>query len=261
MAFLRDRIENVRARFLPDGIAADGRRDMMCRAAVVTWRSTHTGMLHQVYVNNHLAAVTHEPGQRRVVVQIPGSFQSATSLEVVAVEPEDACIDFGRQLNALAPAEGRLRLTLLRSQSLPLDGTANVYFDDGTGQIDYAQPLNTSPIRVWPCRQDKAGFGMSRFGESDFGYDSAAAIGFGKGRFGHGQFGLDADAIEWIGPPLSAGLYRFGVKITDSHGNVSTASETGPVTIMPAATPAARLEVGTLDPKTAQLTLRVSNTQ
>jgi hypothetical protein len=79
---------------------------------------------------------------------------------------------------------------------------------------------------------------MSGFGVGDFGYDSAAAVGFGKGSFGHGQFGLDADTIEWISPLLMAGVYKFGVKVTDGAGNQSSASETEPITVMPAARPA-----------------------
>lgn len=261
MSLLREGIENVRACFLPDGMAADGRRDMTCRAAVVTWRSMHTEMLHQVYVNGRLAATTHEAEQNRLVVQVPGSFRSAGSLEIVAVEPEDAYADFGDQLDATAPADGRLRLDLLRDQALPVDAMANIYFDNGSGQIDYAEPLNAFPLPLWPCPQDKAGFGMARFGEGDFGYDAAASVGFGRGRFGHGQFGLDADTIEWISRPLPVGLYRLGVKVADSRGNESTASEVGPVAIVPAATPAARLGIAAFDPTKNQLTLRISEQQ
>jgi hypothetical protein len=99
---------------------------------------------------------------------------------------------------------------------------------------------------------------MSRFGVSDFGYDSAASVGFGKGSFGHGQFGLDADVIEWLSETLAAGVYRFGVKIFNGAGNESDVSETGPVTVIPAAKPAEQMTVSSFDKQTNQIVLNVS---
>lgn len=147
---------------------------------------------------------------------------------------------------------------MLRSQNLPISATAQIYFDNGTGEIDYDNPLNDSPIRVWPARQDKAGFGMSRFGASDFGYDSAAAVGFGKGSFGNGQFGLDADTFEWVSAPMQAGVYKFALKITDEAGNESSGSETIQVTVTPAARPAEQVSISSFDKQTNQLVLSVS---
>lgn len=257
MSFARDGIENVRVLVLPDGVAADGRCAAVSRTALVAWHSSLEGMCHQVYLNGRFAGSTLDAEQRQLVVHAPSSFPSAVRVEVIAVAPKDAHLDFTRELTPLAPGSGRVRLTLLRSQTLPMEATANVYGDHGTGQVDYAEPLNPMPISIWPCRQDKAGFGMAQFGAGDFGYDSAASIGFGKGNFGHGQFGLDADAIEWIGPPLPLGRYRFGVRIADGRGNESPASETETIPVIPAAKPAAGLEVATLDERTNQLTLRI----
>ncbi len=98
---------------------------------------------------------------------------------------------------------------------------------------------------------------MSRFGASDFGYDSAAAVGFGKGSFGNAQFGLDADTFEWVSSPMQVGVYKFAVKITDEVGNESIASETGQVTVTPAARPAEQVSVFSFDKQTNQLVLSV----
>jgi hypothetical protein len=258
MRFTHAGIENVRMLALPDGIAADGRGAAVSRTALVTWHSSRAGMHHQVYLNGRFAGSTREAGQRRLVVHSPSSFQSAVRVEVIAVEPADAHLDFARELDRPAAGSGRVRLTILRSQTLPIEATANVYFDRGTGQIDYTAPLNPVPIPIWPCRQDKAGLGMAQFGAGDFGYDSAAAVGFGKGSFGHGQFGLDADTIEWISPALPLGRYRFGITIADAAGNESPASETTAITVVPAAQPAAGLEIVTFNERTNQLTLRIS---
>ncbi len=259
MSFVREGIDQVRAFVLPDGIAADGNCVSVSAAALVTWRSAHAGLFHQVYVNGRFAGATLDTQQRQLVVQAPGSFDTAVHIEVVAVEPKDAPRDFTGRLTPMPGDSGRVRLTLLRSQALPIQATANVYCDDGTGVIDYMEPLNDAPIPIWPCMQDKAGFGMAHFGAGDFGYDSAASIGFGRGSFGHGHFGLDADTIEWISPPLPLGRYRFGIKTVDARGNESVASETEAITVIPAARPATKLDVAAFDLQTNQLTLSISD--
>lgn len=259
MPIIREGIEDVRGFVLPDGIAADGRGAAFSRTALVTWRSTLKGCFFQVYVNGRFAGATFEIEQRQLVVQLPSSFESAVRLEVVGVEPAEAHIDFAAELDSARLDGTRVKLTLLRSHSLPLGAAANAYFDHGTGQIDYHMPLNPDPIPLWPCRQDKAGFGMAQFGTGDFGCESAAAIGFGKGSFGQGQFGLDADALAWISPELALGTYRFGVTVIDAEGNEGPARETGPITVVPPARPAARLDVVTFDASANQLTLSISD--
>lgn len=259
MSFTREGVEQVQGALLPDGIAADGRGAGFSRTVLVTWHSSLVGKLHQVYVNGRFAGVTFDPQQRQLVVQLPSSFASAVRLEVIGVEPDQAHVDFSAELDAPQTNGTRVRLTLLRSQGLALGASANIYFDNGTGQIDYDVPLNPAPIALWPCRQDKAGFGMAQFGAGDFGYESAAAIGFGKGVFGQGQFGLDADAVEWISPNLAEGTYRFGVIVVDSDGNESLASETAPIGLVPPAKPAAGLDIVSFDAAGNQLTLYISD--
>jgi hypothetical protein len=258
MSVYREGIQNVHAFVLPDGIAADGTWAAISAAAMVTWHSSHAGKLHQVYLNGRLAGVTIDSEQRRLVVQTPKSFESAVRVEVVAVDPADAHVDFADDMESPQTCS-RVRLSILRSQTLPLGARANVYFDSGTGSIDYGQPLNASPIAIWPYPQDKAGLGMSEFGASDFGYDSAACVGFGKGSFANGQFGLDTDTIEWVSPVLALGRFRFGVKVLDSHGNESAACETDPIVVVPPAKPAGALSILAFDPQTNQLTLSVSD--
>jgi hypothetical protein len=101
---------------------------------------------------------------------------------------------------------------------------------------------------------------MCRFEASDFGYDSAAAVGFGKGSFGCGWFGLDADTIEWLSPPLKAGVYRFSVMVVDGTGNKSSFIEKEPITVTPASKPAVKLDVSTFERQTNQLVLKILDT-
>lgn len=258
MRLHRDGIRDVLAVPLPEAIATDGCGTAVSGAVQVTWRSSHTGMLHQVYLDGRFAGTTLDVDQRQLVVQPPSSFLAAVRVEVAAVRPQDAHLDLGSELDPPS-ATGRVRLVLLQSQTLPPGARFNVYSDHGAGAIDYAAPLNASPIPVWPCPQDKAGFGMAAFGASDFGYDSPACVGFGRGRFAEGPFGMDAGAIEWISPLLPLGRHRFGVEALDASGNEGPACETSLVAVVPLPKPAAALHVASFDPQTHQLTLRIGD--
>jgi hypothetical protein len=257
MGPVRTSIESVRAFELPSGIRVDGSSVPEPGSALVKWRSSLHNLFYQVYVNGRFAGATIDSEQRQMVVPIPTSFESPVHIEVIGVEAEQANADFSNELEQSQADSGRVRVVLLRSQSLPIDATAQIYLDNGTGQIDYDNPLTDSPIRIWPAWQDKAGFAMSGFGLGDFGYDSAAAVGFGKGSFGCGQFGLDADTLEWISPSLQSGVYKFGVKIADQSGNQSSAVETESITVMPAARPADGLRIVSFDNDTNQLLLEI----
>jgi len=257
MAFCRDGIEDVRACVLPDGIGPDGRAAALSRSMLVTWHSSLEGRLYQVYANGRLAGVTVDSYQRQMVISAPSSFDAAVRVEVVAVEPGEAHVDFAADIEQPSHLGARVRLVVLRGQNLPAGAALNIYYVGGTGQIDYDEPLNETPIPIWPCPQDKAGFGMSRFGEGDFGWDAAGAVGFAKGCFGYGPFGRDADAIEWISPLLASGTYRFGVRVVDEAGNRSAAIKTKPLTVVAPARPAARLDIASFDAKTGRLTLDV----
>ena len=184
MPISRAGIEDVRACVLPDAIASDGRAATVSRSVLVTWRSALEGRLFQVYVNGRLAGVTVDPQQRQMVVVGPCSFEAAVCIEVVAVEPHEAHVEFAGDIERPTNLGARVRLMLLRSQDLPVGAAFNVYGDGGTGQIDYDAPLNERPIPIWPCPQDKAGFGMACFGDGDLGWDAAAGGGGGKGCLG-----------------------------------------------------------------------------
>ncbi|HUU18717.1 MAG TPA: hypothetical protein VMW72_16325 [Sedimentisphaerales bacterium] len=261
MGLISTGIEKVRAFELPAGIWADGKCVETPRAALVKWsaKANSSDMFYQVYVNGQYAGATIDGRQRQMIVPIPTSLESAVRIEVFAVEAEQASTDFSNELVNPPTTSERVRISLLRSQNLPSDATAEIYFDNGTGEVDYDTPLTNSPIRIWPAWQDKAGFGMSKFGVDDFGYGSAAAVGFAKGSFAHGQFGLDADTIEWVSQPLQAGVYKFGVKVINGRGNESNANATEPITVIPAARPAERLSISSFNKQTNQLALKIED--
>ena len=258
MSLISSGIKKVRVFELPGGIWSDGSSIAAPRIALVRWRSCWNDKFYQVYVNGQYAGTTVDNSHRQMIIQVPTSFESVVRIEVFAVEANETNRDFSSVVGCSDGHSGRVKTTFLRSQNLPMGSTAQVYFDNSSGEIDYDHPLSDWPVRVWPTWQDKAGFGMTRFGFSDFGYDGAAAVGFGKGSFGQGQFGFDADTFEWVSRPLQTGVYKFAVKITDEAGNESDASETGQITVIPAARPAEQVSVFSFDKETNQLVLSVS---
>ncbi|MBN2592863.1 MAG: hypothetical protein JXA81_05090 [Sedimentisphaerales bacterium] len=259
MSLNGDGIDSVKAFDLPAGIRMNGQYVKEPRVALVKWQSTWSDKFHQVYVNGRYAGSTLDSLQRQLLVPVPTSSECGVRIEVFAVDSEYADTDFSSELDPPSVDNGRVKITLLRSQNLPMDASAEIYFDNSTGQIDYENPITKAPIQIWPARQDKAGFAMSQFGLSDFGWDSAAAVGFGKGSFGYGQLGLDADTIEWTSPILPSGTYKFGIKIRDASGRQSTGSKTGPITVTPAARPAEGLSISSFDKQTNQLVLNIEN--
>ncbi len=258
MGLIGSGIEKVRVFELPGGIREDGEAVAIPRTVLVRWKSSWDDKFYQVYVNGRYSGSTLESWQRQMVVQVPTSLESPVRIEVFAVDAEVVDTDFSEEVEFFSANSGRIKIIFLRGQNLPVFSTAQIYFDKGTGEIDYDNPLLNQPIQIWSAWQDKAGFGMSRFGASDFGYDSAAAVGFGKGVFGRGQFGLDADVIEWVSPFMQTGIYKFAVKVVDGAGNESGGSESCEVTVIPAARAAEHLKILSFDKQANQLVLSVS---
>jgi hypothetical protein len=252
-------ISKVRAFCLPAGIGADGKIIAEPRRALVRWHSDWLDKLYQVYVNGKYAGSTFGSKQRELIVHIPSSTQSAAVIEVFAVEPELIDLDFSDELQNADGKTGRVRINWSRRQSLPLRATAQIYSNNGSGDIDYDAPVNETPKIIWPAWQDKGGFGLSKFGRSDFGFDASAAIGFGRGCFGAGEFGLDADVISWTSGQLQPGKYKFAVKVLDSRSNEDEGrNETELMTVIPGARPAEEVSPASFDKQTNELVFSVS---
>jgi len=256
MGLVSSGIDRVRAFALAAGVRADGEAISEPQSALVKWRSEHEDKLCQIYVNGELAGVTTDYRQRYMIVPICSLWSSAVRIEVFAVEASEANVNFSSQVQSRSQA-GRVKLGWARSMDLPFEGTAQVYSDGGSGEIDYENPVSKEDIQLWPSWQDKVGFGLSWFGEGDFGYEGSAAVGFGRGLFGEGEFGFDADEISWESGELETGKHKFAVKVTDRFGQDSDAQETGQITVIRRATPAEGLEVGSYDKAEDRLVLSV----
>ena len=247
MGLISDGINCVRAFGLAAGIETfvGVINEPLC--ALVKWRSEHEDKLHQVYVDGEFAGVTTEFAQREMVVGIRCNQSSGARIEVYAVEPGEAHIDFGQGLESRGK-RGRVELGWMRGMRLPFEGKAEVYSDNGSGEIDYESPVTQDGILLWPSWQDKAGFGVGRFGVGDFGFDGCGAVGLGLGVFGKGEFGFDADEISWVSGELETGRYKFAVETTDQSGRAgSNPVESEQVVLIRAAQPGDSLEIDSYD--------------
>jgi hypothetical protein len=251
MTVLSEGISKVRAFALPAGVSCDGRANQLAGAAIVKWHSTYNDMLHQVYVNSRFAGVTVEPAQQHLIVPVPLSQKTAVRIEVFAVEPGYADVDFSDELNSEWTQAERVKIEFPRIDNLPANGSVDCYLSD--------DKLNKRAVKIWPESASKGGFGLSCFGLSDFGYDGSAAIGFGKGSFGVGWFGFDADMLCWQSQQLEIGNYKFGIRITDNSGNQTQEQiETEMITVIPPAKPAERLTIESFDKQSGKLVFQVA---
>jgi len=252
-------IDKVRAFILPAGVGADGRVVAKPQTVFVRWQSEWSDKLHQLYANGEYAGVTLDTEQRDMVVHFRSSWQSAVCIEVFAIEPGQGNLDFSSELETAERHSGRVEISWLRQQALPAGGTAEVFSNNGNGDIDYDKAVTSRALRIWPAWQDKGGFGFSRFGRSDFGFDGSAAVGFGKGAYGMGDFGFDADVISWRSSELEAGVYKFAVKVADELGNEDAGEdETEPITVIPRPRPAEELAVASFNKGANELVLSVA---
>jgi hypothetical protein len=258
MGLSSEGITKVRAFELPAGVWKDGDSVGVPRTVLLSWQSSLQDKFYQVYVNGRYYATSDGAKQRRMLVQLPSSFSSSVHIEVFAVDACEADRDFSSELDESYCKSGRVKISLLRQQKLAAGAMVNIYFDNGTGEIDYDNPINTEPIEVWADWQDKGGFGMSRFGRSDFGRDWSSGAGFGVGCFGWGEFGVDADVIEWISEQLPAGVYKFAVKIIDAEGNESEPIESGEILAEPAARGVEDLSIVSFDESGGKMVLGIN---
>ncbi|MCF7956142.1 MAG: hypothetical protein K9M75_10095 [Phycisphaerae bacterium] len=233
MALISSGVEKVRAYALSVGVGADGNAINEPLSVLVCWQSEHDDKLYQIYINGKLCGFTENLNERQAVVSFRSSWQSSICIEVFAVEPWQAVNDYSSEVEFAGGS--RVRLRWIRRSTVPLDAVADIFSNDGSGEIDYQEPVEEG-LPYWDIRQDKWGFGLSCFGASDFGYDGAGAAGFGRGCFGEGEFGFDSEYLEWESCELKAGEYQFGIKIRSKDGIIDeAASETATVIVLPAA--------------------------
>jgi hypothetical protein len=218
MAFGTTNIEQVKAMSVPAGQRPKGGVVAQAGVMLVSWRSGETDKLFQVYVNGRLMGASAHRQQRALLVEYDHTHPAV--IEVVWVRAQDRYVDYARQLNGFTEKDGvHAVVSLPRRGTMELGSRAKLFWDAGTGVMDYSQPLMVQ--EVWPEPEDKWGWGQDGFGRGDFGYSSTAAPGWGRGSFGEGEFGFDADKLVFESEALPRGTYQFAVRLTDAQGNAA----------------------------------------
>lgn len=217
MTYSTDNIDHVSAIAFPAGQLRDGTMVPLPGLILLKWHSSATDRLFQAYVNGRLAGATVVPEQRMLLVQYDHTHTAA--IEIIAVTPNNRDKDYGPKLCGFKETDGcHVVLSWPRRGCLPLGSTAQVYWNGGSGDIDYGKPLATQAI--WPDIAEKWGWGLDAFGNGDFGYSGNGAPGWGRGSFGEGEFGFDADMLSFRSEPLGLGKYAFVVRLFDGAGNI-----------------------------------------
>jgi len=133
-------------------------------------------------------------------------------------------------MSSIIATSRRVRVTWPKQHSVEDGGGFNLYNDLRDGSVDYATPLNDTPIDAWPTLAGKLGFLLGGFLMGGF-LEGDGGFGFLSGRFLAGGF-LEGDAtqevgdnIGWLSDKLTDGDWIFGIKAVDAAGNESTATE------------------------------------
>lgn len=238
--FATQGIDDLQARPLGEGYGYE-----------VTFRSTHEGLCHQLYVDGRLADWTEDPSGRGFFVAEP---EGPHNVAVVAVEYESRQTDFSAMAgDVLAPPAWVFRTSVARGTWTGRGDRVALLGDHATGTIN-PEPLAVRD--VWPEWVGHQGWGQDGFGLSAFGYDSSAAPGFARGAFGAGPFGLDGDLITLEAGLEEEGLHRLVVRRTQPDGSFADGPETVFLCTPPPAPPE-WLQAASYDAQSGLLTLQL----
>jgi len=249
-------VDKVKATAFALGRRRDGQMVPLPGVILLNWRSSETQKQFQAYVDGELAGVTIHPHQRTLLVQY--AHTHPVVIEVIAVDPDDRDKDFSEVLSGFSNRDGcHVVLRWPRRGSLPLDTEVQVYWNNGSGAIDYdTEPLLTR--KVWDKPTEKWGWGFDAFGVGDFGYSGTGAPGWGRGSFAEGEFGFDAEYFKLRTDALPLGTYLFGVRLSDDMGNLD-GGDIDELSLSVDPIPRApQLEIDSYDKDTATLVLRIT---
>jgi hypothetical protein len=253
MKLICENISDVRAVVIPTAVGL-GQTWSEPGRVLVTWSSDWQDKYFQIYAAGILAGVTNALTARSMIIGIVARPGEIVGIEVFAVEPAYADEDLSCEL-AADGRNGTVRISWLKDQQLGLDTLIDIFYDAGTGVIDYSKPLNCRPIRLWRDEYEKAGFGLADMASCDFGFDGAAAPGLGLGSFGLAVHGFDAATDYWQSDQLPAGQYRFAVRFTIS--GAQNIVELAPVVVRSRVLNPCCITAVSLDGATGRLILRL----
>ena len=224
MGFSNENIFNVKATGFPLGMGRYSSCIDFPGLILVSWRSSVADMLFQVYVDGTWAGVTFSCDQRKMLV--PCGHTRTVAIEILGVDPADQYVDYSCELSSFTNDKdgGYVKLTWPQKGNLPWGSKIEIYGDNGSGVIDYDEPLYSR--NVWLHLSEKWGWGLDAMGRGDFGFSGTGAVGWGHGGLGRGEFGFDALIQSFSSEVLSPGLYQFAIRVVDSCGNYNSEDDT-----------------------------------
>ena len=217
----------------------------------VTFRSSNTGLHHQLYVNGQLADVTDTAEQRTFC--LPAD-TSPMEVAIAAVDRLNRETDMSDRLPPPLRNPGWVySSSVVQSVSHRIGDRLSCHKDHTTGQVD-PQPLMVREI--WPAWVPRWAWGEIAFGAGGFGYGGTGAPGLGKGAFGAGPFGMNADVLHIYAPLSEEGNHQIVLRTVAQDGR-SVDSETQNFAATPPPKPAASITVTQYDIETHTLTLAI----
>jgi hypothetical protein len=241
-----EKISDVKVYRVIAGTGENGQTVYEPFSLLVRWRSGYVGKCYQIYINGKMVKKITDSKQRNAVVTYSCLHVTAAKVSVCAVEPKDVNVDYSREFMNLE-STGQVHISWARGLYLPYKGKAEVFSNDGIGNISYDSPEHKFAIPLWPIWQDQSGWGMSKFGKSDFGYDSSAAAGFGQGAFGFGEHGFDAVKQKWSSGRLKKGKYKYSIQVYDANGCTARSTETDEIVVTALPEPCEKLVIEDYD--------------
>jgi len=138
---------------------------------------------------------------------------------------------------------------------------ARLCWDAGSGAVDYANPISTEKMELFPNNCGIHGFGTAPIDKGPFG--SAVCIGtpgWASLPFGCSPFGLGTCLLRARYRVTACGSYKFGLAVYDSAGNRHSGSSAEIAVTVHTAPPApSGLRKVSYNPATGNLILAVAS--
>jgi hypothetical protein len=102
---------------------------------------------------------------------------------------------------------------------------AKLFWDSGTGTIDYDAPVDNRLYELFPDGAGIYGFGHALWGHFRWGHaQSRRAPGFGHLSWGRFPWGHGSGVVVASHVVSACGTYKYALKIYDSTGNAQSGS-------------------------------------
>jgi hypothetical protein len=219
---------------------------------LISFRSQHEGLFHQLYANGRLVDWTDLPEQRQFLLP-----EAAWPREVcvAAVQEQDRATDLSSHLpSEIRDPDWIYNVRLARQIAQRRGDLVEVMGDQATGQTPEALLAAEEP---WPAHLERWGFGEEDFGQDSFGFECAAAPGLGMGGFGGGEFGMDGGVMELDVPLQEEGRHNLQVLLRRQDGQVA-ALPLVQIESSPPPAPTRRIAFDHYDALDHQITLSIS---